>query len=166
MAREAIARLYDVDKNSMEYFKPDKRGKYDYGRISFHAKDGKLVDLATIHESVWATRLSRGTGSALVNLDVTVAGSIVDDGAINLVVPGDRLDRVFTLLPYPKKDAKNGEEKRYDELVTAIKRGQRLFSISGRLDGWKGRWPGFLNQPPPSSDSIFVTDFKVMGESE
>ena len=82
MARDATARLYDVDANSV---KMDKKE----GTILFRAKKGKLVDLDKLHESVRATRLGDGTGMALQWLDVTVQGEVIAaDREIRVKVPG------------------------------------------------------------------------------
>jgi hypothetical protein len=165
MAREAIARLYDVDKNSIVYTKPDVRGKYDHGTIGFRAKDGKLVDLDKIHESVWATRLSGGTRSALVNLEVTVAGNVVvDDGVANLIVPGAK--ESFVLAGDPDEKVNDGESTKYAQLLAAVQRGSKVQTVTGRLEGWTGHWPKFLNQPPPKVKRIFVTGFQVRSASE
>ena len=80
MARDATARLYDVDDDSVTYKKPRKRGKYDQGTITFRAKKGRLVSLDKLHESIWATRLSGGTRSGLVSLDVTAVGEVMVRG--------------------------------------------------------------------------------------
>ncbi len=161
MAREAIARLYDVDKNSIVYTKPDVRGKYDHGTIAFRAKDGKLVDLTKIHESVWATRLSGGTRSALVNLEVTVAGEVsVEEGDMTLTVPAPKT--VFLLA----KSADAEDATKLDDLKAALARGERIASVTGMLEGWSGHWPKFLNQPPPQVKRIFVTGFQVASKSK
>jgi hypothetical protein len=76
VARDAISRLYDVQASSVVYTKPPKRGKYDHGTVTFKARKGKRIDLDKLHESVWATRLSGGTSSGLVRLDVTAASRI------------------------------------------------------------------------------------------
>lgn len=166
MAREAIARLYDVEKKSIDYSKPDVKGKYDHGRITFRAKDGKLVDLDKIFESVWATRLSRGTNSALVDLEVTVAGEVtVEDGVTKLTVPG--ASDPFFLTVDAKADSDNGETSKFEQLKSALQRGDRVFRVTGRLEGWKGKWTQFLNQPRPKQHRLMVIDFQTaQGSSE
>ena len=47
------------------------------GEITFRAREGRLVDLDKLHESIWATRLSGGTGMALNWLDVTAVGEVI-----------------------------------------------------------------------------------------
>ena len=77
MARDATSRLYDVDEDSVLYKKFKISGRYDHGTIRFSAKQGRLVDLDKLHESIWATRLSGGTRSGLIRLDVTAVGEVV-----------------------------------------------------------------------------------------
>ena len=156
MAREAIARLYDVDDNSLTYQKPDVKGKYDIGSISFRAKRDKLIDLGQIHESVWATRLSGGTRSALVSLDVTVIGSVTyENGTAKLLEPTTR--KAFLLSSERTAEA----TARLRKLHSSVENGERLLTVSGRLEGWKGHWPKFLNKPPPKTLRLIVTDFSL-----
>ena len=100
MARDATARLYDVDAETISFKRFNKTGKYDTGTVTFRAKTGKLIDLDKLHESVWATRLSGGTSSGLVSLEVTVAGTIVvADKETTLKVTGAEPE--FVLAPNP-----------------------------------------------------------------
>jgi hypothetical protein len=77
VACDATARLYDVDEDSVVFKKLQKTEKYDQGTITFRARKGKLIDLDKLHESIWATRLSGGTRSGLVSLEVTAIGHVV-----------------------------------------------------------------------------------------
>ena len=77
MAREAAARLYDVDEDTVTFKKLNQTKKYDQGVVTFEARKGKLIDLEKLHESVWASRLAHGTRSGLVSLDVVVVGKVV-----------------------------------------------------------------------------------------
>jgi hypothetical protein len=70
VARDAIARQYDVDADAV-------RLDIAKGEVTFRAKKGRLVDLDKLHESIWATRLSVGTGMALNWIDVTAVGEVV-----------------------------------------------------------------------------------------
>ena len=156
MARDATARLYDVDADSLVFKKLSKSGKYDTGTITFRAKAGKLIDLDKLHESVWATRLSGGTRSGLVSLEVTAAGTIVvGDKAMTLTVAGAQAE--FVLAQNPEADHKNV----FDELRGALDRGDKVASVTGRLDGWSGGWPDVLRRLPPKPRRILVTSFEV-----
>ena len=73
MARDATARLYDVDEDKVTLSIP-------LGIITFEAKQGKLVALDKLHESIWATRLSGGTGMHLNWMEVTAQGEVMVEG--------------------------------------------------------------------------------------
>ncbi len=161
MAREATARLYDVDAETIAFKRFNKTGKYDIGTVTFRAKPGKLIDLDKLHESVWATRLSGGTSSGLVSLEVTVGGMIVvGEKETTLKVAG--VEPEFVLAQNPEADFKNA----FDELKAALARGEKVTSVSGRLDGWSGRWPEMLKKLPPKPRRILVTRFDVAKNSE
>ena len=165
MAREAITRLYDVDDDSVVYEKPLFRGKYDHGSISFRAKPGKLIDLDKLHESVWATRLSGGTRSALLSLDVTVAGDVaVHKGTTTLMEP--RSKKTFLLAQTPDSSSEGEKPSPFKALQAALADGKQVTSVTGRLEGWTGHWPKFLNKPPPKPLRVFVTDFEIAKASE
>lgn len=156
MAREATARLYDVDQDSVVLEKLTQTGKYDQGTITFRAKEGKLIDLDELHESIWATRLSRGTRSGLVGLEVTAVGDVVDneEGTV-LVVAGS--DAYFVL----GKHTDDEHKAAFDQMRSALDRGEKVASVSGRIDGWAGLWPDVLRQPPPKPRRILVTAFET-----
>ena len=154
MARDATARLYDVDADTIAFKRLNNTGKYDTGTVTFRAKPGKLIDLDKLHESVWATRLSGGTSSGLVSLEVTVAGTIVvGEKETTLKVAGAEPE--FVLAQNPEADFKNA----FDELKAALARGEKVTSVSGRLDGWSGRWPEMLKKLPAKPRRILVTRF-------
>ena len=161
MAREATARLYDVDADTIAFKRLSQSGKYDTGTVTFRAKKGKLIDLDKLHESVWATRLSGGTSSGLVSLEVTVAGTIVvGDKETTLKVVDAEPE--FVLVQNPEADFKNA----FNELRAALERGEKVTSVSGRLDGWSGRWPEMLKKLPAKPRRILVTRFEVPQNSE
>jgi hypothetical protein len=156
VARDATARLYDVDADTMAFKSLTKTGKYDTGTVTFRAKTGKRIDLDELHESVWATRLSGGTSSGLISLEVTVAGTIVvGEKETTLKVTGAEPE--FVLAQNPEADFKTA----FDELKAALARGEKVTSVSGRLDGWSGRWPEMLKKLPPKPRRILVTRFEV-----
>jgi hypothetical protein len=159
VARDATARLYDVDADSLVFKKFSQSEKYDIGTVTFRAKPGRLVDLDKLHESVWATRLSGGTRSGLVSLEVTATGSVIStESDLTLQVAGSNASFVL---------ARNTEEehkKAFDELRAALDRGDKLVSVSGRLDGWAGRWPDMLQKLPPKPRRMLVTGFETASD--
>jgi len=149
VARDATARLYDVDASSV---KMDKKE----GTIIFRAKKGKLVDLDKLHESVRATRLGDSTGMALKWLDVTVQGEVsAADREIRVKVPGSEHD---FLLEDADKEAERGP---FDRLKEALARGEKVVSVTGRVDGWNGNWTQFLRKLPGQPRRIVVKDFQT-----
>jgi len=157
MAREAIARQYDVDHDSVVMKRLTHTGDYDQGTVTFKAKKGRLVSLDKLHESLWATRLSGGTKSGLVSFEVTAVGKVVSKRKeIVLTVTGSK--EHFVLAEDPKDERKAVFEK----MREAIGSDKRVFSVTGRLDGWSGRWPTVLRKLPPKPRRILVTGFETV----
>jgi len=154
VARDATARLYDVDDKSVVYRKPSKKGKYDHGTIAFRATKGKLIDLDKLHESVWATRLSGGTSSGLVRLDVTAIGEVVADGN-SVVLKATGSKKTFVLSA--ASSAKDGSVEliAFQKVKAAIGNGEQV-RITGRVDRWNGRWPAVLSKRPASPRRLIV----------
>ena len=162
MARDATARLYDVDDSSVVYTKPDKRGKYDHGMIAFKARKGKLVDLDKLHESVWATRLSGGTSSGLVRLDVTAVGKVFAEGdSIVLKMEGSK--KTFVLIGNSKTKTGAAQQIAFQKVKAAISNGDQV-SITGQIEGWSGRWPAMLSKRPKSPRRLVVAGFAKVQE--
>ena len=159
MVREAAARLYDVDHDSVVMNKLTQSGKYDTGTVTFRARKDKLIDLDKLHESVWATRLSAGTSSGLVSLEVTAVGEVVvDEKETVLKVRGSTAHFVL---------AKNPDEPHqavFDQLRVALDRGEKLVTVTGRIDGWSGLWPKVLRTLPPQPRRILLTSFEKVTE--
>ncbi len=156
MARDATARLYDVDEDTVVFVKLQQKERYDQGTITFRARSGKLIDLDKLHESIWATRLSGGTRSGLVSLQVTAIGHVVvTQDEITLKVSGS--DSEFVLL----KHADEGHTAALDNLQAATSRSTH-FRVTGQIDDYKGRWPAVLKEQPTNPRRILVTSFEVM----
>jgi hypothetical protein len=157
VACDAIARLYDVDEDSMVFKKLQKTEDYDQGTLTFRARKGKLIDLDKLHESVWATRLSGGTNSGLVSLDVTAVGRVVtSQGALFLKVSGS--DGEFVLGPHP--------DERYAAALATLRQAAgtsgKEFRVTGRLDNYVGRWPEVLRRLPAKPRRMLVTEFEIV----
>ena len=157
MARDAAARLYDVDARTFAFKKFNKSKKYDVGTISFRAKPGKLVQLDKLHESMWATRLSGRTRSGLVKIEVTAVGkATVTDGKTVFLVSGS--EDVFTLDEDSELEKKE-DRAIFGKLQEAMAKGRVVTSVTGRLDGWSGRWPTVLRRIPTKPRRILVSEF-------
>jgi hypothetical protein len=159
MVREAATRLYDVDRNSVVNKRLTQSGSYDTGTVTIRPKPGKLIDLDQLHESIWATRLSGGTKSGLVSLDVTAVGeAVVNEKEMILKVAGS--DAHFVL----GKHTDEKQQAAFDELRSALDRGEKVTSVSGRIEGWAGRWPDVLRKLPPKPRRILVLEFETAKE--
>ena len=144
MARDATARQYDVDADAV-------RLDIARGEITFRAKKGRLVDLDKLHESIWATRLSGGTGMGMNWLDVTAVGEVVvEKERVALKVKGS--DQHFVL--------KQGDNTVFARLRDAAERGEKSVSVTGRVEDWSGHFPPFLKTLPKKPRAIAVKEFE------
>lgn len=154
MARDAITRLYDVEKNRVEL-------DIDKGTITFYAKKGNTIDLNKIHESIRATRLSGNTGMRVNALEIIAVGKVVsieDNGekppALRLKVNGTNQEFVL---------GEDGNGRLLQRLREALNKSE--VTVTGRVDGWNSHFPPFLNSPPPPGNGqpplLKVTDLKI-----
>ena len=153
MAADAIARQYDVNKNSVNLFCEPGKGSYRPGTITFSAKKGASIDLGKIHESITATRLSGGTNMSVDYLEITAMGEIQ---ASNKEVVLKGAGSVFVLEDGPK--TKGMVQKLRDE-------GAKVASVTGRVQGWNGRFPDMLRALAKTSGQerihLVVTGFET-----
>ena len=142
MARDAISRQYDVDKNSVQLVMEDAAGNYKPGTITFRAKDGKSINLDQIRESIKATRLSGGTQMRVTYLEVTARGEVtMEQQEPVLKVKGTGQE--FTLAE-DSNAAPKGTQSALGRLREALGRGDKVTSVTGRVGGWDGRFPDVL----------------------
>jgi len=160
MARDAIARQYDVDKNSVILFCEVGKGDYRPGTITFHAKKGRSIDLEKMRESIAATRLSGGTNMRVVSLTLTVAGDVVAGGPeLLLRVSGTGQELLLGEDPDQKEELQRLRE--------AQRKGAKITSVTGHVQGWNGRFPDVLKAMAPDAPGgrkrpvLLVTDFEV-----
>jgi hypothetical protein len=160
VAREATARLYDVTKGSVVLTKLNESQRYDQGTITFKAKKGKLLDLDKLYESLWATRLSGGTSSGLIKLEVTAVGqAVVKEKQTVFSVTGS--DQHFLLAVDPEEKPASGQKTAFQRLQDALAGGQQVVSVTGRVEGWRGRWPEMLRKLPSKPRKILVSSFET-----
>jgi hypothetical protein len=157
MAADAVARQYDVDKNRMTLVCETESGSYRPGIITFFPKTGKSIDLRKMEESLRATRLSGGTSMSVSYLDITVVGELIGNGeAVQLKGAGG--SGLFVL----KAAKDNSALQRLREAAGA---GAKTVSVTGRVDGWSGRFPVMLGALAKRSANepvvLFVTDFEA-----
>lgn len=158
MASDAIARLYDVDADSMNLHRPiGQRGSYQFGTIQFAAKKGKSIDLDKMCESITATRLSGGTNMRVDWMEITIQGEVIQrDKELVLKVSGTGQEFVLSEEPSAK-----GVLQRLRE---AMARGGKVPTVTGRVPGWNGRFPEVLaawaEAPNTQKRKLEVMDFE------
>jgi hypothetical protein len=145
MARDAIARQFDVDKNSVTLHRePGGKGGYQPGTITFQAKKGKSIDLEKLRESIAATRLSGGTNMRMDWLEITATGEVREDGK-ELLLKVSGTGQEFVLGEDPAGTTV------LSRLREALTRGTKITSVTGHVAGWKGRFPDVLKAMAPDT---------------
>ena len=165
MARGAIARLYDVDDDTVVFKKFNIKNKYDHATVTFRAKKGKLIDLRKMHESIWATRLSGGTRSGVICLEVTAVGEVAQTGDETILHIGGT-DQQFVLSSDVQAKPEEAKESALKTLRQAVARGEKRLSVTGYIDGWVGRWPGVLSRPTARRPRLMVTRFLAVKKED
>ena len=160
MARDATARLYDVDAQSVVFNRLKLTDRYDQATITFRAKKGKLIDLEQLHESVWATRLSGGTSSGVVCLKITTVGQVTTTGD-ETVLNIKGTERQFVLVDDVSAKPTGDEKSQLPELRKALADGPRVVRVTGYVEGWAGRWPQVLSKAPEKRPKLMVTSFEM-----
>ena len=159
MARDAIARQYDVDADSILILQPPgQRGSYQLGTIVFAPKKGRSIDLDKTCESITATRLSGNTNMSIDYLEITAKGEVLSrDQSLVLKVSGTGQELVLSEEP----SAEGGLQR----LREAVARGDKVSTVTGRVPGWNGRFPEVLaawaKAPDAQKRKLAVTDFEV-----
>ena len=161
MARDAISRQYDVDKNRVTLTCEEGKGNYRPGIITFYPKAGKTLDLRKMEESIRATRLSGGSSMGVDYLEITALGDVTIDGnAATFKVSGST--QQFTL---KEASAKDGEKTPLGRLREALAGGAKIESVTGRVQGWTGTFPvvlrNFAKMPADATQELTVTDFEM-----
>ncbi len=155
MARDAIARQYDVKKNSVEF--DDGDGKN--GTVTFYAKKGKSIDLDRIHASIKATRLSGNTGMHVHALEITLEGDVNANGGNGALLMVTSPKQQFVLDEHPTQASP------FQRLRDAIDRGEQVVSVTGFVEGWNSHFPPLLNAPPAGESGkhqrLMVTGFQT-----
>ncbi len=143
----------------MEFTKLRLTERYDQATIEFRARSGQLIDLDKLHESLWATRLSGGTRSGCISLEVTAIGDVEQtQSGIVLNIAGT--DRQFILVDDVEAKPNEPKESALPALREALAQGETNLSITGYVGGWVGRWPGVLQRSPERRPQLMVTGFE------
>ncbi|MCI0381137.1 MAG: hypothetical protein L0215_26430 [Gemmataceae bacterium] len=158
MARDAIARLYDVDANSVRLEKLESKGQYQHGIIRFRAKADKSIALDLLHESITATRLSGGTNMRVDYLEITARGQVSVRDKKELLFKVAATGQTFVL-------AEDAETKALSRLRAQLEKGANITSVTGRVPGWAGRFPDVLKalagNAAKQTLTLLVTNFEA-----
>ncbi len=162
--RDTIARQSGVDKDSIKYEVEPGTKKYRLGTVTFAVKKGQVLDLNKLREDIQATRLGKGTNSAVNYLELTAAGEVVA-GEKETLLKVSGTSEEFALADDPKADPKAEKKTAYQRLQEAIKKGEKIATVTGRVQGWSGVWPATLKElakPPEAGKKpvLIVTDFE------
>lgn len=162
MAADAVARQYDVEKNRVILVCETETGQYRPGTITFYPKKGKSIDLRKTEESLRATRLSGGTSMSVEWFEITVTGEvIVGDGTSALLKVAGTNQQLALKQATPKE----GEKTALRRLCEEVLKGAKIVSVTGRVEGWNGRFPAVLaalgRQPADAEMVLVVTDFEI-----
>jgi hypothetical protein len=161
MARDAIARQYDVDKNRVTLTCEIDKGDYRPGVITFFPKQGKSLDLHKIEESIRATRLSGGTSMSMDFLEITATGKVVSADKTTLLQVAGAGQQFILKDPVNKGNGPSSLER----LREAMAAGAKVVSVTGRVEGWTGKFPdvlrGLAKRPADAPVVLFVTDFEA-----
>src|SRR6266545_5098123 len=164
MARDAIARQYDVDKNRIIYDCEPGKGGYRPGTITFFPKPGKSLDLKKMEESIRATRLSGNTSMSADSLEIVARGEVMDGTTLILKVSGTGQE--FVLKEAAKVKPKDGTKSLLQRLREVAASGAGVVSVTGYVDGWTGRLPLLLRalaeRPREAPMVLLVTDFETI----
>jgi hypothetical protein len=162
MARDAISRQYDVDKNRVTLTCETDKGDYRPGVITFFPKKGKSLDLYKMEESIRATRLSGGTSMSMDFLEVTATGAVVNAADKTTLFQVSGASQQFVLKVAVSKGSGPSSLERLRE---ALASGAKVVSVTGRVEGWTGKFPDVLRslakQPVGAPVVLFVTDFET-----
>jgi hypothetical protein len=168
VVRDATARQFDVDKNSVEM-------NQKTGAITFSAKKGRSIYLEKLFANLQATRMNGPTNNHLVSLIVTATGEVaMADKELVLKVAGTK--QRFVLEDDPKVVPRKGEKTAFQRLKEALADGKTAVEVTGRVRGWEGRFTNFMKALPeasvedpkdPDKSAVFkprllVSDFKLL----
>jgi hypothetical protein len=74
-------------------------------------------------------------------------------------------DRHFVLVDRIESPPEDAAPSALPALRDAIRRGERIEKVSGYVEGWSGRWPEVLSNPPARAPRLMVTEFSLASNS-
>jgi hypothetical protein len=116
----------NVDKDSVKI-------DADKGTLTFQAKKGKSLDPDQLLDAIKKTTFH----ATLTSLEIKVLGEVaVGEKETLLKVPGGQ--QSFVLEPDPDAKPKEGETTPLRRLQAAVAKGEKVASVTGRVQGWGG----------------------------
>jgi hypothetical protein len=116
----------DVDKDSVKL-------DADKGVLTFQAKKGKSLDPNKLLDAIKKTTFH----STLSYLEVKADGEVVI-GEKETLLKVNGGTQQFVLGPDPDKKPKEGETTPFQRLKEAASKGEKVVSVTGRVQGWGG----------------------------
>jgi hypothetical protein len=140
--------------------------KYRNATITFAVKKGQSIELKDLRAAIQATRLGKGTRSAVNYFELTVAGDVVV-GEKETLLHVSGTTQQFVLQDDPKAKPEAGKKSAYERLRDALKKGEKAKSVTGRVQGWSGVWPATLNELAKQMEGdqkpvLVVTEFETV----
>ncbi len=125
--------------------------------LAFRMEKGKSLDLAAFHAALKKTRLGKSAGSQVSFLQLTAVGQITGEKELRLRVKGTNQELVLAQAP----DAQDATDNATLFQRLQKERGSTDIEVTGRLEGWKGRFPEVLKKDMPRVPVLLVTGYKV-----
>jgi hypothetical protein len=145
VVRDATARLYGVDHDSMKY----TRIGNDRAELEFRARTGMLVDLDRLRESIRSTAANTGM---VMSFEATALGE-VEQTESEIVLNINGTNRQFVLVNDVEAKPNDPKESALPALREALARGESSLSVTGYMDG-------ALEQPPEERPRLMVIGFE------
>ena len=158
---------FAVPTNPAELWTPLVPGAIDGDRAGRYLRVlGRLAPGRSIAEA--RTELEALAGRLAAQEPATNGGWTVSLRPLFEVVVGEGQDKPQVRLNVAgspehfllAKSPDEGGEAVFEALRTAVEGGEKALRVTGRLDGWSGRWPNFLQKLPPKPRRILVTSFE------
>jgi hypothetical protein len=173
VARDATARQSDVEAKSVKLAVLTDSGSYRPGLITFTVKKGGSFDLEKLRSNLQGTRLSGRTRMQVKYLEITATGTVMATGK-ELVLKVAGTNEQFQLGEDPDAKPKEKDKEKQKSVLTrlreAVAKGEKVTSVTGRVQGWTGVFPVVLKalleeqkkEPEKRKPNVlFVTGFEV-----
>src|SRR5262249_5517821 len=155
----------DVDKDSVKYEVEPEKKRYSNATVTFAAKKGESFNINGLRDDLKKTRLGGKTRSGVNYLEITATGDVVAGEKEDVLKVSGTKDQ-FVLGDDPKVKPEAGKKTAYQRLEEALKKGEKIVSVTGRVAGWSGGWPKVLSElskEPAKGERrtvLVVTDFE------